>query len=77
MILKFLYFFIFLFFLLFRATPMAYGGYQARGRIGAAAEAYPTAMATLNLHINIASSAYTAACGNFGSILNPLSEARD
>ena len=45
------------FFLLFRATPMAYGGYQARGGIGAAAEAYPTAMATLDLHINITSSA--------------------
>ena len=38
-------FFCFLFFWLFRAAPLAYGGSQARGCIGAAA-AYTTAIAT-------------------------------
>ena len=35
------------FFSLFRVTPAAYGGSQARGRIGAAAETYATATAAL------------------------------
>ena len=35
----------FFFFFLFRATPAAYGNSQARGHIGAAAEAYATATA--------------------------------
>jgi len=33
-------------FLLFRAIPVAYGGYQARGLIGATVWAYATATAT-------------------------------
>ena len=33
------------FFFLFRAVPVAYGGSQPRGRIGAAAVAYATATA--------------------------------
>ena len=40
---------------------MAYGSSQARGRIGAAAEAYTTATATLD---SSPSAAYAAACGN-------------
>ena len=39
----------FFFFFLFTATPSAYGSSQARGRIGAAAETYATATATLDL----------------------------
>ena len=40
---------LFVCFLLFRATSMAYGGSQARGQIGAVAEAYATATATQDL----------------------------
>ena len=39
-------FYFILFYLLFRAPPTAYGSFQARGQIGAAAEAYVTATAT-------------------------------
>ena len=58
---------------LFRATPAAYGGSQARGRIGAVAAAYTTATAMPDpSHI----------CNPHHSsrqrrILNPPSEARD
>ena len=61
-------------FLLFRATPVAYGGSQARGRIGATAaglhhsHSYSQIWAT--------SVTYITAQGN-ARILNPLSEARD
>ena len=45
----FYYLFIYLFiFCLFRAAPAAYGGSQARNRIGAAAATYTTATATLD-----------------------------
>ena len=33
-------------FFFFRTTPVAYGGSQARGQIGAAVEAYATVIAT-------------------------------
>ena len=65
--------FIYLFFCLFRATPAAYGGSQARGLIGAVAAAYTTATATPDLsHV----------CGLYHSsqqcwISSPLSKARD
>ena len=61
------------FFFLLMATPVAYGRFQARGQIGAAAEAYDTATGTLdpshfcNLHCSLWQ------CW----IPNPLSEARD
>ena len=45
--LKGLFYFI-LFYLLFRATPAAYGGSQARGQIRAAATAYTTATGMLD-----------------------------
>ena len=54
-------------------TSVAYGSFQARGQIGAAAEAYITAMATPDMsHI----------CDLYHSlqqirILNPLNEVRD
>ena len=54
------------FFFLFRATPTAYGGSQARGRIGATAAAYATATATLG--IQAVSVIYTTAHGNAGSL---------
>ena len=55
------------------ATPVSYGSSQARGQIRAVAEAYTTAMATLDLsHIcNLCFSLWQH------QILNPLSEARD
>ena len=40
----FLFFFFFFFFSIFWATPVAYGGSQARGRIGAVATAYSNLM---------------------------------
>ena len=61
------------FFFLFTATPVAYGSSQARGQIGAAAEAYVTVTATLdpscicNLHHSLCQL----------QILNTLSKARD
>ena len=49
------------------AAPVAYGIFQARGQIRAAAGAYATAMATLDpSHIFLQ-----------GQILNPLREAGD
>ena len=47
-------------FLLFRATPVAYGGSQARGQIGAVATATPDLSPT--------PVTYTAAHGNAGSL---------
>ena len=61
------------FFFLFMATPVAYGSSQARGRIGATAEAYTTATATPDLSIIC-----DLHCSlEQGQILNPLSKARD
>ena len=61
------------FFLIFRAAPVAYGGSQTRGWIGAVTAGYTTATATwdpnhvCNLHHS----------SGQRWILNPLSEARD
>ena len=52
---------------LFRATPMASGGSQARGRIRAAATATPDLSLVCNLHHS----------SQHHQILNPLSKARD
>ena len=63
-----------IFFFLFTATPVAYGSFQARDPIGAAAEAHTTPTATLDpSHIVT----YTTACSNVYWILNLLSETRD
>ena len=64
---------IYTFFFFFRATPAAYGGFQARGVIGAVAAGYTTAIAmpypsyVCNLHHS----------SQQHQILNPPSEARD
>ena len=53
-------------FFLFMASPVAYGSSQARGQIGAVAEAYATATTA------------DPSCGcNLHQILDPLSEVRD
>ena len=57
----------FLLFLLFRATPAAYGGSQAKGRIGTAAIATQDQSLVCDLHHS------SRQC----LILNPLREARD
>ena len=55
------------------AAPVAYGIFQARGQIRAAAGAYATAMATLDpSHIFDLQSSFLQ-----GQILNPLREAGD
>ena len=67
------FFFFFLSFCLFRVIPMAYGGSQARGPIGAVATTYTTVTAmpdpshVCDLHHS----------PRQHQILNPLSEARD
>ena len=61
---------LFFFFGLFRATPATYGGSQARDCIGAEA-------AGLYYRTGAVSENYTRAHGHDGSILNPLSKARD
>ena len=68
--LKILYFFGFC---PFRATPMAYGGSQARGPIGVAATGLTTATATPDPSriFDLQHSSWQR------QILNPLSEARD
>ena len=58
---------------LFRVTPAAYGGSQARGPVWAVADGLPEPQ---QQQIWVASATYTAAHGNAG-ILNPLSKARD
>ena len=64
--------FVFCLFCFFRAAPEAYGGSQARGRIGAVALAYTTATATrdLSLICNLHHSSQQCQIQN-------LSEARD
>ena len=68
-----LFCFYFILFFLFMAAPVAQGRSQARGQIRVAAEAYITAVATLdpscisNLHCSF----------QHHRIFNPLSEARD
>ena len=63
----------FFFFLLSRATPAAYGGSQARSRIGATAAGYTTAtaMPDLSCAYNLHHSSWQL------QILNPLSELRN
>ena len=56
-------------FCLFRATPVAYGGSQVRGQIGAVA----ASLQPQQRQIRATSSTYTTVHGN----LNPLSEAKD
>ena len=60
-------------FLFFTAIPVTYGSSWASGRIRAAAEAYATATATLDV------SCICDLCHHLqqGQILNPLREARD
>ena len=58
---------------IFRAAPVAYGSFQARGQIRVLA--YTTAMAMRD-SIQNRSANYTAAHGNARSF-NPCSEARD
>jgi len=53
------------YFCLFRAVPMAYGGYQARGQIGAVAAGSTTAIAMRDPSM---SETYTTAHGNTGSL---------
>ena len=62
-----------LFFGLFRAAPVAYGGSQARGLIGAAAAGLPQS------HSNAGSEPYLQPTPQLtaNQILNPLSKARD
>ena len=66
-------FFFFLYVCHFRATPMAYGSYQARGRIRATAaglyHSYSNARSKPCLHLHHSSQQH--------QILNPLSQARD
>ena len=69
---RILFFFLFL---LFRAAPLACGSFQARGLIGAAAPGL--CHKPEQCRIWAASVTYITAHGNTGSILNPLSKARD
>ena len=61
--------FLFFIFLLFRATPMAYGGSQARGQIGA------IAAVLFHSHINVRSKQYLRTTPKLTH--GPLSQARD
>ena len=60
------------FFLLFRATPTAYGGSQAGGWIGAIG-----ATGLCHSHINARSEPHLRPTPQLNQILNPLREARD
>ena len=62
----FIYLFIFLFLLFLWAAPKAYGGSQARGRIGAAATGL--CPEPQQHGIRATSEAYTTAHGNTGSL---------
>ena len=66
--LVFLFYFIFG---LYRATPAAYRGFQARGLIGA------SAAGLLQSHSNAGSEPHLRPTPQQRQILNPLSEARD
>ena len=63
----------FLFFNLFRAAPVAYGGSQARDLIGAIAASLCHGPQQRQIQASVT---YAAACSNAGSF-NPLSEDRD
>ena len=53
-------------FCLFRPAPVVYGGSQAKGLVGAVAAGLPHSHS--NLRIRVASSTYTTAHGNTGSL---------
>ena len=73
MSLLYLFTYLFIYLVSFRAAPEAYGGSQARGPIGAAAEAYTTATATWGpSHI-----CDLCPSSQQHQIFNPLSEVRD
>ena len=62
-----------LYFFLFKATPVAYGSSQARGRMELQLQVYTTAAAIKDLNC-----IYDLGCSLWQHwILNPLSEARD
>ena len=71
---NFFFFFFFFFFWLFRATPVAYGNYQARGQNGAVAARlhYSHSNVESKLHLQP-----TSQLSPQHQILNPLSKARD
>ena len=69
----FLSFFYLFIFLLFATVPAAYGNYEARGQIRAAAETYTTVTATLGLSLICDLCHSLQQCW----ILSPLREARD
>ena len=66
-------FFFFFFFGLFRATPMTYGSFQARGRIGATAAGLCHSLSNTRSKLHLWP---TEAHSNSGSF-NPLSKARN
>ena len=70
----FFFFFFFFFFCLFRASPTAHGGSQARSRIGAIAASIHHSHS--NVGFRATSATYTTAHNNAGSF-DPLSKARD
>ena len=63
--------FFFFFFCLFRAAPMAYGGSQARGPIGAGASSLH------HSHGSVGSKPHSVTYTCSSQILHPLSETRD
>ena len=67
--------YIYLFILLFKATPMGYGGSQARGLIGTIATAASLHHSHSNARSESKSATYTTA--QQLRILNPMSGARD
>ena len=67
-------FLLFILFIYFIATLVAYGSFQAMGRIGAAAAGLCHSQGNTGFFRN-ASATFTTACCNW--IFNPLSEARD
>ena len=67
---KFFFFFFFVFLLFFLANPVAYGGSQARGRIGAVAAGlrHSHCNTAMQDRIGAESATYTTAHGNAGSL---------
>ena len=65
--------YLYLYICLFRAAHAAYGGFQARGQIGALATGYATAIAMQDL--SCVCNLHHSSCN--AGIPNPLSEARD
>ena len=67
------FFFLLLFFCLLRATPVAYGGSQAKGLIGATAAGLRQSHSNTRSEPRLQPTTQLTAC----RILKPLSEARD